>query len=205
MNASVTDRSRARATAEIDRRVASLQKLEARVQTMNRVSASSKTSLKASLDSQITVLTDLKAKIAADTDDATLKADIQSITKSYRIYMLVMPQAAILATADRVMTTTDLMTELNTKLKTRIDAAATAGKDVSAVTTSYTSMQAHVADAKVHAQAAIDLSATLKADNGTDAVMTANQQALKDARAKLNAARDDLKAARKDAASIVVH
>lgn len=194
---------KARATAEIDRRVASLNKLEARVTAMVRVSDATKASLKATIDAQIKVLTDLKAKIAADTDEATLKADIQSITKSYRIYMLVMPQGTILAAADRVATTADLMTTLDTKLDARITDAATAGKDVTALKSASVDLKAKLEVAKTAAADAVTLSATLKPDNGDATIMASNKKAMDDARAKIKVAQDALKAARKDAETIV--
>lgn len=194
---------KARASAEIDRRIASLQKFQTKIDAMKRVSDSAKASIKATVIAQINELTTLRAKIQADTDEATLKADIQSIAKSYRIYMLVMPQLSILMNAERIMTTADLMSEFGVKLKTRIDTAATAGTDVTELNKSYDSMKAHIAEAKVDAQAAINLSASLKPDNGDDTVMKANQKALQDARAKLKTAHDDLQGARKDIGAIL--
>lgn len=192
-----------RALAEIDRRVTSLGTLKTRVAAMKRVSDASKASINAMIDTQISLLTTLKAKIVADTDEATLKADIESITKSYRIYMLILPQGAILATADRISTTADLMTDFGTKLETRITDAKNAGHDVSTLTTTYADYKAKIADAKVQAAAALDLTANLKPDNGDQAIKDANSKAIASARAKIKIAHDDLKAARKDAQSIV--
>jgi hypothetical protein len=194
---------KARAPADIDRRIASLTKLETRINAMVRVSDATKASLKATIDAQIKVLTDLKAKIAADTDEATLKADMQSITKAYRIYMLVMPQGTILAAADRVSTTVDLMTTLDTKLDARISDAATAGKDVSALTSASIDLKAKLEIAKTDAASAVTLSASLKPDNGDATIMASNKKAMEDARAKIKSAQDALKAARKDAETIV--
>ena len=203
VKAHVETNGRDRAVAEIDRRVADLNQLKTRIDGMKRVSDSSKTSLKGSIDAQIQILTDLKAKIQADTDDATLKADIQSITKSYRIYMLVMPQVAVLATTDRIHTTMDLMTTFGTKLQTRITDAQTAGKDVTALQAAYADYTAKISDAGVQADAASALVVNLKPDNGDQATMDANKKALADAKAKLKVAQSDLKTARKDAQTIV--
>ncbi len=63
--------------------------------------------------------------------------------------------------------------------------------------------QAKVADAKVQAQAASDLVADLKADNGDQTALLTNLSALKSARAKLQTAHADLVAARKDMAAII--
>lgn len=194
---------RERAMADIDRRIASLNKLETRIEQMVRVSDSTKKSLKATVDTEIDALTALKEKIKNETDEAVLKADIQSISKAYRVYMLVMPQASILAAADRITTTADLMTTFGAKLDARIQEAASAGKDVSALTSAYTDMKVQLSEAKTQAAAAITLSAGLKPDNGDKSLMEANKKAMTEARAKIKAGHDDLKAARKDAEVII--
>ena len=49
------------------------------------------------------------------------KTDIQSITKGYRIYLLILPlEARIAAASDRIVTITSLMTDLSAKLPARI-------------------------------------------------------------------------------------
>jgi hypothetical protein len=144
----------------------------------------------------------LEAKINADTDPAVLKTDIESITKSYRIYALVIPQGAVLASADRLLMLADSLTALNAKLQTRITAAQTAGKNVSALQTLSADMVAKIADARVQAQAAITLTSSLTPDNGDQAKFEANKKALQDARTKLHAGEKDLKDARKDAGDI---
>lgn len=195
--------TRDRAIAEIDRRVASLNKLVARVDAMKRVSDSNKASIKATVKTEIDALTTLKAKIQADTDEATLKADIASITKSYRIYALVTPQLSIMAATDRIVTTADLMTTFGTKLETRIAEAKTAGNSVTTLEAAYADMKVQISEAKANASAALSLTVNLKPDNGDKTVADANRKALEDARAKIKAAHDDLKSARKDAETIV--
>lgn len=193
---------RAKADAQIDARVKALTALSTRINEMRRVTTSQKASLTATLQAAITEMNALKAKIDADTDTATLKADIQSITKSYRIYLLVLPQGRITAAADRIMTTVGLMNDLSAKLQTRITEAQTAGQDVAAMNASLTDMNAKTADANVQANAAISLIANLNPDNGDQAVFQSNQAALKDARAKIKLATQDLQTARKDAGAI---
>ncbi len=195
--------SKDRAVAEIDRRIDSLQKLEARVDAMKRVSANNKTQIRATVDAQIKTLADLKVKIQGDTDEATLKADIASITQSYRVYMLVMPQLTVLAAADRIETTVDVMTEFGAKLQTRISDAKNAGKDVSSMESAYASYKSHLANADAKATSAINLTAGLKPDNGDKSVMESNNKALASARVELKSGRDELHAARKDAEIIV--
>jgi hypothetical protein len=201
--AQMITRAKERANQEIDRRIASLNKLGMHIDAMKRVSDSNKTKIKATIQAEITKMTDLKAKVAADTDLATLKIDVQSITKAYRIYALIIPQGEIMAAADKIATTADVITALGVKLQTRISEAQTAGKDVTTLQANLTDLNAKVADSKVQADAAVTLTASLSPDNGDQAKFEANKKALMDARAKLKVARQDLQTARQDAEKIV--
>ena len=192
-----------RADQEIDRRVNMLNQLNTRVQGMARVSSTEKASISSEVSTEVSTLTSLKAKIDADTDIATLKVDIQSITKSYRIFMLIIPQGRIEVAADRIKTVGSTATTFAGKLQTRIASAQAAGKDVTTLSASLSDMNAKIADASVQADAAVSLVASLTPDNGDQTKMNANNQALKDARAKIKLAMDDLQAARKDATSIM--
>ncbi len=203
LNVKLDTAGKTKALAQIDARIKALSALQTRVEEMQRVSASQKASLNATLQTAVSEMTTLKAKIAADTDSAALKADIQSITKSYRIYLLVLPQGRITAAADRIMGTGTLMTELSGKLQVRLAEAQAAGKNTATLSASLADMNTKIADANVQANAAITLIANLNPDNGDKTVFEANQKALKDARAKIKLGTTDLQAARKDAGSIV--
>ncbi|HEV7121696.1 MAG TPA: hypothetical protein VGN56_02610 [Candidatus Paceibacterota bacterium] len=194
--------ARGRGDTEIDSRIANLNKMIARLGDATRLSSDAKASLTAELNAQITALTDLKAQINADAT-TTLKTDVQSITKDFRIYALVMPKAAIDAAADRVMTIAAQMETLSGKITTRITAAQAAGTDVSAAVTAHTDFDAKVADAKVQATAAVNEVANLTVDAGATTTLAANTTALKDAKTKIDAAQADLKAARADVNTIL--
>ena len=207
LSANAIAQAKARADQEITRRLNALTALTARVNDMQKLSADEKSGLAATIQSQIGEMNGLEAQIAADASSSatsSLKADIQSITKSYRIYMLVIPQGALDAAADRAMTIAGSMNTLAGKLQTRI--ASTSAETAS----STASMQAALADMNVkdtdavtQAQAAVSEVTGLQPDNGNQTVMQSNTAALKDARAKIKAAQQDLVAARKDAGTIV--
>ncbi len=182
----------------IDKRIASLQALEARVSGMTRLSADEKATLSASLESTITQLTTLKAKIAAETDPTALKADLQSITKSYRVYALVLPQAAVVAAANRIETIVTQMQSFHDKLQTRITAASSAGTDTSAAAAALADFDAKVAAAATASASASASVAGLVPDNGDATVSAANTTKLKAARTQIQAAEASLKAARAD-------
>ncbi|HWC57730.1 MAG TPA: hypothetical protein VG621_02170 [Candidatus Paceibacterota bacterium] len=192
-----------RAAQEIDRRVTALTSLATRISAMVRVSDQEKSTLQSSINSQISMLDTLKAKIAADTDAATLKADVASITKAYRIFILVMPQGRIAAAADRISTTADLMTQLGAKLQTRMSDAANAGHDITALQSTYSDYMAKIADAKAQATTATNLTANLTPDNGDATVAASNKTALTNARSAIKTAVSDLQKARTDATTIV--
>lgn len=186
----------------IDQRIKSLQDLITRLESIKLLPADTLASVKAALQAEIDKLTALKAQIGSDTATSTLKADVGSITKGNRVFLLVEPKARITSAASRIDAVVTQLTTLGTKLQARITAAQTAGVDVSAAVTAMADFNAKIADAKTQADAAAAEVANLQVDNGDKTVLAANQAALKDARTKLNAAEKDLAAARHDAATI---
>lgn len=192
-----------RADQEIDRRVTKLNDLNTKVQAMVKLSDAEKASLSQTIQAQVTELTSLKAKIDADTDTATLKTDIQSIAKSYRIYMLVMPQIQIRVAADALQATATLFSQFATKLQGRIAAGQAAGKNVATANDALTDMNAKIADVNVQITAAVSRMSGLQPDNGEKAVQASNSAAIQKSRADLKVAQADLAAARKDAQGIV--
>lgn len=196
-----------RADQEIARRLNALNALETRIDGMTRIPTSTRVSLVAEIQAQIAALNALQVKIAADASanaSSSLKADIQSIAKSHRIFALIIPQGVIQAAAGRIMGVATTLTTLEGKLQTRINAAQTAGADMSASVAALADMNAKIAAANANAQAAISVVMALKPDNGDQALMRANTQALQDARAKIVDAQHDLNTARQDARTIMV-
>lgn len=191
-----------RADTEIDRRIQALTDLNTRIQAMQKVTDTFKSGVSASITNEINTLTALKAKIDADTDAATLKTDVQSITGSYRVFALVLPQGRIAAAADREVELVSMMSTVGAKLQARIQAAQQAGATTTSLTAALTDMAAKLQDAQKQAEAAVTASASLTPDNGDKAKMASNQAALKEARADIVVAQKDLAAARKDVATI---
>jgi chromosome segregation ATPase len=193
-----------RSDQEITQRINSLNALLNRIDEMQKVSSSEKKYLSSAIQSQIADLTNLKTQIGNDSNStSSLRTDFQSITKSYRIYMLVIPQGTLTAAADRIMTITSTTAALAAKLQTRISEAQTAGQNVSALQSSLSDLNAKVTDANAQAQAALNEITPLMPDNGSSTQMQANTATLKDARSKIATAQKDLIAARKDAGIIV--
>lgn len=198
--------AQARADQEITRRITALNALSTRVNAMVKISASDKSSLSSNIATQVMAMNTLQAQIASDAaanSTSSLKTDIQSITKSYRIFMLIIPQGAIEAASDRVLDIAGMFTTLSTQLQTRITAAQSAGNDMSASVSALADMNAKVADANTQANAAATEVASLQPDNGDATIEASNTAALKDARSKVQAGQADLTAARADAGIIV--
>jgi hypothetical protein len=195
--------SKEKAIKEIDRRINALTDVTTRVQNMQKVTEAFKQNLSSATQTQITGLTQLKSKVADATDAEVLKADIKSITQSYRVYALFMPQAHISAAADRVVLSTEMMTMLGTKLQGKITALQGTGVDVGALTTAITELAAKLSDARTQAEAAVSTIAALTPDGGDKTKMAANNTALKAARVNLQTAQSDLVAARKNIQTII--
>jgi len=195
-----------RADQEITRRLNALNALSTRVNAMVRLSDSEKASLSSAIQAQISAMNSLQAQISADAqanNTTTLKTDVQSITKSYRIFALILPQGSIEAAADRVLTITNIMTDLSAKFSTRISAAQSAGNNVTGAANALTDMNAKISDANTKTNAATSEIATLQPDNGDATVRASNTATLKDARSKIQAAQQDIVTARMDAETII--
>jgi hypothetical protein len=192
-----------RSDAAINARIAALNALSTRVSALKNVSATEKANISTEVQTNISGLTTLKAKIDADTDVTTAQTDAKQITGYFRIYALVIPQGWIASSADRVNTIVGMLTAIGTKLQTRITAAQTAGKDVTAANTALTDFNAKLTDATTQSVAANAGIAGLVPDQGDQTKLAANTAALKAARADIKTATQDLLAARADAKVIV--
>lgn len=192
-----------RSDNEINNRIEALNKLLVRINAMTKISVSQKSSFDSSIQSEIASLTALKNSIDTDTSTSSLKTDLQSITKSYRIYALIIPQASITAAADRVLDLVSSFNTLSTKLQGYITTAQSNGVNVSSAVSAMSDITAKVADAGTQANAAISEVAGLQPDQGATSTLETNTAALKNAQLKVKAATADLTAARKDVNTIV--
>ena len=192
-----------RASAEIARRTEALQRLSTRIQDFKNISSSDKAALAGNIESQLQELATLKTTIDADTSTTTLRTDVESITKSYRTYALVIPQATVMAAIDRVNTLAAQMSQISDKLGARLAQATTTTPRLSAAQTALADLRAKVADAQTQAKNALAAVSGLQPDNGDKTVMQSNITALKGARSMIQAAHKDLETARKDIPTIL--
>ncbi len=187
-----------RGAAEIDRRVTNLTAANAKLASSAKLTPADKTALSGQVNDELTALTQLRAKLTADTDLATARTDVQSIVTDYRVYVLMLPKARLVAAVDRLIVTQGDLTSLSARLKTKIDAAKAAGKDTTAMQASLTDLDAKVAASKAITDGMV---ASLLAIKPAD--YNANHAALTTYRQSLGTAQSDLKGARADVASIV--
>jgi len=194
-----------RADTEITRRINALNALSTRVNAMVKLSSGEKASLASTIQTQISAMNTLQAQISTDAaanSTTSLKADIQSITKSYRIFALIIPQGAVEAASDRVLDVSGMLGTISTKLQTRISALPS-GTDTTSLNASLSDMNTQIANANASTNTAVSETANLQPDNGDATIMASNTAALKDAHTKIVAAQQDVLTARKDAGVIV--
>jgi len=173
-----------KAGSEITRRLEALNKLITRIQAMVRLNQTQKDALISQVRAEIAALNTLKDKIGQDTDLTTLKTDVQSITKSYRIFAMFIPKIQIIAHADRLLTVIEELGKLTEKLQARIDELNAAGKDTSAMKALMEQRAAKIAEAKAQAENAISAVLPLTPDG-----WPGNKEILKSARTMLQNAR----------------
>lgn len=179
-----------RGAAEIDRRLTSLNSWLGRINANPNLSPTAKTNLAGTIQAEVTSLTALKAKIEADTELVTLRADVKSITDSYRVYALVLPQTALTVTANRVEMTAAKMATISAQLETELE-----GNTSKPAQTALTSLKAKVASALAAAtkvQTAV-LALVPQGYPGNRSTLTTSRNQLQTAIRDLRNARTDIK------------
>lgn len=187
----------ARGDKEIDRRITSLNELLTKIDSMKKLSASNKTIFASEIQTEIDSLNSLKAKIDADTDITTLRTDLQSIVKEYRVYVLYIPKMRILVAADRLGVAADTLASYSANLSAKVNEAETAGQDMTEEKKLLTDMNSKISDAKQMYQQAVDLVTPLTPDLWPNSKTT-----LQNAQADIKEGAKDLRSAFNDAVSI---
>ncbi len=156
----------------IENRLSLLNNLKTRIQNMNRLTDAEKTALILDIDTNIADLNTLKTKIAADTDLATLKADIKSIFEKFRIYMVAAPKGLGEALASQGQYILGRLQAIQRQLQTMLEQNKNAGKDVSSLQSLMDQITAKLADAKTQLAIAEEKFKSMTPAN-TDAAKTA--------------------------------
>jgi hypothetical protein len=185
---------------EIDRRLATIDRLSGLVDEVGALTDSHKASLAGILRADKIGLTALRAQIAADTTVAALRTDIRKIYTDYRIYVLVVRQVVLVRGDDRVAAAADRLDAAVPRLTEAIAQAKANGKNV-------TEAQGHLdamiaATARARGEVAGDADAVLAQTPATWNAGTA-KPILDAARASILAARTDLRTAVSEARAVL--
>jgi hypothetical protein len=185
----------ARATSD---RVTALTSAITRIQANLQLGYDDKDTAVETLQRDVTAMHELDAKIAADTDEATARADYQSVFTGYRVYVLAIPQAHLAIAADCI---TAVAVPKLTDAQHRL-AAALAGPDAAKNTPQ---LQAELADmaAKIDAAGNVLDGVASAALAATPARWNADHGVLAPQRSAIATATADVAAARADAAAIL--
>jgi|GEM_PF-785528 len=181
---------KARGKNLITQRIRALNRLNQKLDK-SKLADTDKASLKAEIASNLSGLAALGAKIAADTDIAVARTDIQSIYTAYRIYAVFLPKI------NGIMTSVILQQHANLMSATTVAKYDLKIAELKATGATTTEVEALMADAK--AKIAEGLAKAKTAQTGfaglkpadypaTNAVIKTNAQLLKDSRAALKAA-----------------
>ena len=121
---------------QVARRMTTLSDLTSQVNAAVGLTDAHRQLLLGTISSDTTGLTSLGATIAgrpAGTTCATAVSDAHQIASSFRVYLLLVPQAHITMAADRGLTAASALSGVEATLASAIDAEAAAGKDVTAL------------------------------------------------------------------------
>jgi hypothetical protein len=194
----LADALRTRCLADIDGRLAEIDKLNAAIAAAKNLSPAHSSTLSNALSSAKSGLTALRATIAADSNDA-LRADCQRIFTDYRIYALRVPQVHIVIGGDRIAAELPKLTDAANRLADVVAQATKNGNPNAAqAKTLLDDMNAKLADATKQSTGIADSVVNL-----TPPDWNANHDVLKPAVAALRATGVDLHAAGSDAKQIV--
>ncbi len=133
---------------EIARRLKSLDTLSSKIASTTKLTAADKTDLTGEVTTEITGLTTLRTKLAAETTIAGAASDVQSMVTEYRVYALVTPKILLISTADYQQEVQAKLTTLVAKLQSRINDAASKGKNVTDLQTKIDDMEAKMSAAE---------------------------------------------------------
>jgi len=179
-------------------RLTALNTASTRISGLVKLSTDQKNQYTGEITTDVNALSSLKTKADGDTDLATLRTDYRSIFTTYRIYAEFLPQLHLLVASDTMGATTDKLSDLATKLQSRIQSAG----NPSNLTSLLADMQAKIADAKTQYNA-VESQVTSLTPQSYDTNPAGTTATLKTARSEIQTGVSDLKAAFADAKQIV--
>lgn len=183
---------------QINQRLTDLNNALTRMHSLVKLSDDQKSQFAGEIQTDITGLTALKAKCDADTDLTTLKSDYKSIFTQYRVYAVFLPQIHLLIASDTMAVTNAQLSDLATKLQSRIQEAG----NPSNLTSLLTDMQSKISDSHTQYQT-IESQITPLTPNSFNTDPTGTKTTEQTARSELKTGVSDLHTAWSDAKQIV--
>ena len=188
----------AKGDTDITDRASSLTKLMTSVASTSKLTTAQKAQLTTEMQGEVTSLSALKTSLDKETTVATAKADFQNIFAQHYIYAFYVPRVNRIIAADHVADAATTLTLLVPKLTAYIATAKSQGKDVAALQTNLTDLQAKLTAATTQSEAVIATLTPLAATG-----YPANKTSVTGSSATLKTARADIESAKTDAHTIV--
>ncbi|HEX7963906.1 MAG TPA: hypothetical protein VF466_04945 [Candidatus Saccharimonadales bacterium] len=140
--------------AEIDRRLSTLNTLITVIAASAHLSKDNQTALSNQVSTEVEALGQLRIKLDAETTVAGAASDVSSMITEYRVYALIVPKVRLLKTADDQLVVEQKLSDLATKLNTRLSQTESSAEGVSALRTKLDQLNTSISDAKALTQSA---------------------------------------------------
>lgn len=193
-----TEIAKARAELEIDRRIATLDKLGPKIESLEKLSSASKSQLGSEVDSEIASLSSLKGRIMAQNNFSALTVEINTLSQSFKNYQVLVPKALIVAIADKINAFGSSFTSIANKLAQKTGELHALEKDVTDVQKTLGHMLFVLGDAANKGESAAVAVLPLSSSD-----YPKNRSVLVDAKDNLQASHKNLSLAVSDAKSIL--
>lgn len=193
-----------RARLELNHREELVKNLSERLEKLNGPKEEGvKAEFKLKFEAEREYLKTLREQIASTTDPEELKARVKDANDRFRGLSLEVPRAQLIASLNRAKVLSTGLSQLGVKLQARVDSAAAAGVDVSALRVLLADMASSTAEVSASADVSLQTVSGLTVDVKDQTAFKASKKSLQDVRAGLQALHAKLQSARKNAGEIV--
>jgi hypothetical protein len=187
-----------RAELEIDRRIATLDKLSPKIVLAKKLSSAQKSQLTNEVEAQISSLSSLRELVSGQTNFGVLIADINILSDFYKNYQVVVPKVYIAIVADKINVLGDAFAGIAGKMTQKTGELRALGKDVVSLQKTLGHMLYVLGDAANKAENALIAVLPLSAQD-----YPKNKPVLFDAKSKVQVSRRNLSLALSDARNIL--
>lgn len=139
---------KAKGSAEISRRLASLNSAASKINSDTKLSASDKSYLQSEVNTEISGLTTLQITLNGETQLSAARTDVKNIFNDYRVYALLLPKIRLITAADGEQTTDTKLSALATQIQAKITTDQNAGKNIATEQVDLTDMESKTSSAQ---------------------------------------------------------